>query len=66
MGKISKTVGRSELGAMFALLATLQCLQIFIGTPLYSVIYNSTLEFYPGTLYLVMAGVALLMCFLFL
>nr|XP_053642888.1 solute carrier family 46 member 3-like [Cherax quadricarinatus]XP_053642889.1 solute carrier family 46 member 3-like [Cherax quadricarinatus] len=61
-GAISKVVSMDELGSMFSLLAVTQCIMLLIAPSLYTFIYNLTLEFFPGTLFLMMAGVAAEVC----
>ncbi|XP_045102826.1 solute carrier family 46 member 3-like [Portunus trituberculatus] len=61
-GAISKIVASNDLGTTFAFLALLECLAVLLGTSLYTSIYNLTLDIFPGTLYLVMAGVGAVVC----
>lgn len=61
-GAISKLVPKTDLGATFALLSVVECLVALVVPPLYTLIYNSTLDVFPGTLFLVMAGVAVIEC----
>ncbi|XP_045611721.2 proton-coupled folate transporter [Procambarus clarkii] len=55
---ISKGVLNNELGSIFAMLGVTQCVLLLVAPSLYTLTYNFTLDFFPGTLFLVMAGVA--------
>lgn len=59
---ISKNVAPTDLGAVFALLAVLECGVELVAPPLYTLIYTQTLDIFPGTLFLVMAGVSVVIC----
>ena len=61
-GAISKLVPTTALGATFAFLALVECFVQLVAPPLYTLIYNLTLDTFPGTLYLVMAGASVIVC----
>ncbi|XP_063874723.1 lysosomal proton-coupled steroid conjugate and bile acid symporter SLC46A3-like [Scylla paramamosain] len=61
-GAVSKAVAANDFGAVFAFLSLLECLVLLLGTPFYTFVYNLTLDIFPGTLYLVMAGVGVVVC----
>lgn len=61
-GAISKAVAFNDLGGTFAFLGLLECLSVLLGMPLYTFVYNLTLDIFPGTLYILMAGVGVVVC----
>lgn len=61
-GALSKIVATADLGALFALLGVLECGSELVTPPLCTLIYNHTLDIFPGTVFLVMAGVSVVIC----
>ncbi|XP_068214719.1 lysosomal proton-coupled steroid conjugate and bile acid symporter SLC46A3-like [Palaemon carinicauda] len=54
---ISKLVPPEEVGAIFSLLASWEALVPLFSAPVYTFVYNSTVEAFPGTIYFVSASV---------
>lgn len=49
---LSKLVDNNELGRVYSVLGITENLDSLIFTPIYSLIYNRTLEYLPGTVFL--------------
>ncbi|KAK7083800.1 hypothetical protein SK128_012843, partial [Halocaridina rubra] len=49
---LSKLVPDAELGKVFAMTAAFEAAVPLMSSPLYTVVYNSTIEVFPGTVYL--------------
>jgi len=60
---LSKCVNKSDLGKIYSLLASLEAAVPLFASPLFTVVYTSTLETYPGTVFLVQAAIFLLSSF---
>ena len=63
---ISKMVEPDEYGKVFTFMATASAIAGLVTSSAYQEIYSATLDFYPGTLYLVVSGmltIALVMIF---
>ncbi|XP_042860369.1 proton-coupled folate transporter-like [Penaeus japonicus] len=58
-GALSKLVEHDELGAVFSVIGMGESLLPVLATPLNTAIYNSTLEVFPGTVFLVEAGMSI-------
>ncbi|XP_042212999.1 solute carrier family 46 member 3-like [Homarus americanus] len=52
---ISKIVPRDELGKVFSMLAFWESILPLVSHPLYTAVYNATIEDYPGTIYFLSA-----------
>lgn len=61
-GALSKLVAPNELGAVFSVVGLFESLGPVIASPLYTLVYDYTLEFYPGTVFLISAAVSLFIC----
>lgn len=48
---ISKSVPEGELGKVFSMLASWESLIPLLSNPLYTLVYNATIEDFPGTVY---------------
>ncbi|XP_017785339.1 PREDICTED: uncharacterized protein LOC108568644 [Nicrophorus vespilloides] len=57
---ISKIVGTDEVGKIFSFAVALESFTTIVGTPLYTAIYNRTLQYFPGCFSLVEGGVFLI------
>lgn len=53
------------VGKIFALTTSLESLSPLIAAPLYTTVYNATLDYYPGIFNFISAGLYLL-CFTFI
>ncbi|XP_013112907.2 proton-coupled folate transporter [Stomoxys calcitrans] len=62
---LSHVAPSTEVGKIFALTTSLESLSPLIAAPLYTSVYNATLEFYPGLFNFISAGLYLL-CFTFI
>ncbi|XP_069949167.1 lysosomal proton-coupled steroid conjugate and bile acid symporter SLC46A3 [Cherax quadricarinatus] len=51
-GALSKLVTREELGSTFAVLALGETLVPLLSAPLYTLIYNTTLDIFPGAVFI--------------
>lgn len=49
---LSKIVDQNELGRVYSVLAVTENIDMIIFTPIYSILYNKTLDFLPGTFFL--------------
>ncbi|XP_068207678.1 probable peptidoglycan muropeptide transporter SLC46 [Palaemon carinicauda] len=56
---ISKLVDPEELGSIFAILSMCEAIIPIIAPSIYTAIYNSTLDFFPGLIYIVSAFFAI-------
>jgi len=54
---LSKCVNKSDLGKIYSLLASLEAAVPLFASPLFTVVYNSTLDIFPGAVFLVQAGI---------
>lgn len=59
---ISKTVSEGEMGRTFSLLSSGETLSNLIGTAVFANLYAVTLTLFPGTSFLVEAGVFVVIC----
>ncbi|XP_042860364.1 proton-coupled folate transporter-like [Penaeus japonicus] len=57
-GALSKLVVQHEMGAVFSVIGIGEALLPLAVSPAYTAIYNSTLEVFPGTVFLVLASVS--------
>ncbi|KAK4305058.1 hypothetical protein Pmani_023048 [Petrolisthes manimaculis] len=64
-GVLSKLVATDELGAVFAVVGLFESLLPLVSSSLFTLIYNNTLEFFPGTLFVVAGGISLFICCLY-
>lgn len=63
---ISNSVPREEIGKIFALVGSLQSLMPLAATPLFTLVYNATLQSFPGLFFLISCGFYILMLILLL
>lgn len=61
---LSNTVPAKEVGKLYALTTALESLSPLGSAPLYSLVYSSTLAFYPGAFNLISAAVYFLIVIL--
>jgi len=61
---LSKQVESSELGTMFALVASLEVLETLIASVIFNNIYSATVDWLPGFSYLLMSGMIVFPIFL--
>ena len=61
-GAISKLVASDELGAVFSMVGLLESLAPVLSSSIYTLIYNSTLDSFSGTVFLISAGISLIIC----
>lgn len=54
---LANTVPASEVGKLYALTTALECLSPLGSAPLYSLVYSSTIAFYPGAFNLISSAV---------
>jgi len=54
---LSKCVNKSDLGKIYSLLGSLEAAVPLLAAPLFTVVYNSTLETFPGAVFLVQASI---------
>ena len=58
---ITKTVAPNELGQVFAFISSLESILPLVSDPVYTLVYNATLQAFPGTVYLIGAASSFLM-----
>lgn len=56
-GGLSKLVPKEELGAIFAVVALGEAVMPIVSGPVFTGVYNATLEVFPGTLFVITAGI---------
>ncbi|KAG0729027.1 Proton-coupled folate transporter [Chionoecetes opilio] len=61
-GAISKLVTHDELGAVFSVVGVFESLAPVITSPIYTLVYNNTLDVFPGTVFLISAAVTVVIC----
>ncbi|MPC12320.1 Proton-coupled folate transporter [Portunus trituberculatus] len=61
-GALSKLVAPDELGAVFSVVGILESLAPIISSLVNTPIYNVTLDVFPGTVFLISAGLTLVIC----
>ncbi|XP_045611720.2 lysosomal proton-coupled steroid conjugate and bile acid symporter SLC46A3 [Procambarus clarkii] len=61
-GALSKLVAKDELGSTFAVLALGETLIPLVSTPVYTLIYNNTLDIFPGAIFLLTSGFDIACC----
>lgn len=54
---LSKCVNKSDLGKIYSLLASLEAAVPLFASPLFTIVYTSTLETFPGAVFLVQAAI---------
>ena len=54
---LSKVTPSNELGAIFSLLASLEAATPLVLAPLYTFVYNQTLDVFPGAIMVLQAGI---------
>lgn len=59
---LSKLVEPDELGAVYAVVGMGEGLLPIFFTPMYTAIYNSTLDVFPGTVFIVNSCITLIVC----
>lgn len=64
-GALSKLVAPDELGAVFSVIGMGESLLPVLTTPLNTAIYNSTLEVFPGMVFVVQAGVSVVIAVIY-
>lgn len=57
-GALSKLAAQHEMGAVFSVIGIGEALLPLAVSPVYTAVYNSTLEVFPGTVFLVLASVS--------
>ncbi|XP_069984328.1 probable peptidoglycan muropeptide transporter SLC46 isoform X2 [Penaeus vannamei] len=57
-GALSKLAAQHEMGAVFSVIGIGEALLPLAVSPVYTAVYNSTLEVFPGTVFLVLASMA--------
>uniref|UniRef100_A0A1B0B241 Major facilitator superfamily (MFS) profile domain-containing protein n=1 Tax=Glossina palpalis gambiensis TaxID=67801 RepID=A0A1B0B241_9MUSC len=62
---LSHVAPATEVGKIYALTTSLESLSPLISSPLYTIVYNATLSFYPGAFNFLSAGLYLL-CYTFI
>jgi len=62
---LSKSVVKSELGKVFSLLASLEAAVPLFAAPLFTWVYNNTLDTFPGAVFLVQASLFAFSCGIF-
>ncbi|XP_064079874.1 probable peptidoglycan muropeptide transporter SLC46 [Macrobrachium nipponense] len=55
-GGLSKLVPKEELGAIFAVVALGETIMPIVNGPFFTFVYNATLDVFPGTIYVISAG----------
>lgn len=60
---VSKIVSAEEIGKIFSFIVTLETLSGSVSTPLYTYVYNSTINYNPGAIFFVSAGLIVLNIF---
>jgi len=63
---LSKVVVKSELGKIFSMVASLEAAVPLFAAPLFTFVYNHTLDSFPGAVFLVQASLFLLSCLIFI
>jgi len=63
---LSKVVVKSELGKIFSMVASLEAAVPLFAAPLFTFVYNHTLESFPGAVFLVQASLFVLSCLIFI
>lgn len=53
---LSKSVPQSDIGAVFALTSMVEAVAPFVSAPIYNLVYNATFLTFPGTVFLMTAG----------
>lgn len=61
---MTKIVSPDEIGKIFSLFITLDTLCISLSSPLYTFVYNSTLDYNPGAVFFISASCIILEIFL--
>lgn len=61
-GAVSKLVAKSELGAAFAVLAAGEAIIPIAAAATFTVLYNSTLDIFPGMIYILTAFLGVIIC----
>lgn len=64
-GALSKLVATDELGAVFAVVGQFESLMPLLSITIFTAIYNNTLDFFPGTAFLLAALICLFLCFMY-
>lgn len=64
-GVLSKLVASDELGAVFAMVGLFESLTPILSITLFTAIYNNTLDFFPGTAFLLAGVISLILCFMY-
>lgn len=59
---VSKLVEKTELGAVFAVLAAAETVTPVLSSFVYTYIYNATLDTFPGTIYVAAAVGSVIIC----
>jgi len=54
---LSKCVNKADLGKIYSLLASLEAAVPLFASPLFTIVYTSTLETFPGAVFLVQAAI---------
>lgn len=60
---LSKIISTEEIGKIFSLIVTLETLSGSLSSPLYTYVYNSTISYNPGAIFLVSAGLTVINIF---
>jgi len=63
---LSKVVVKSELGKIFSMVASLEAAVPLFAAPLFTFVYNHTLDSFPGAVFLVQASLFVLSCLIFI
>ncbi len=62
---LTKCVGKNEVGKVFSVVALLSAVTPLIMTPAIKKLYNATLTTFPGTFFLLVAGIYVVSAFLY-
>ncbi|XP_068215100.1 probable peptidoglycan muropeptide transporter SLC46 [Palaemon carinicauda] len=61
-GAVSKLVDKSEVGAVFAVLGAAEAMIPLASVTIYTYLYNKTLNFFPGMVFIFTAGLSIFIC----
>ncbi|CAL4236506.1 unnamed protein product, partial [Meganyctiphanes norvegica] len=62
---LSKLVPPSEITSIFAVISALENIIPVVDNPMYTYLYNATLEIFPGTVFAVASASSAIGCFLY-